>query len=189
MTSPNSRQSLAAVLQEAAAAYQEAHVIQHCAVCAQPCCRLDALVLELNWPQVKGLWRLEESRGAFDKRLSSGRGPVEIRAGNGLYYAHRKACPAYDEAGHSCRVYDQAIKPAGCSDFPVYEDGDRVMADLRCEAVTIETLATWIARAVGPEFRIVQSADRDFPFLVSLELKKQGAKPKSKPRQRRQRPA
>lgn len=177
MSSRGSRQVPAETLQAAAAAYQTAHVIDHCASCSKPCCRLDALVLELNWKQVKVFWRLEESRTAFDRRLASGQGPEEIRAGgDGLYYAHRKACPAYDETGRGCRVYDQPIKPAGCTDFPVYEDGDRVMADLRCEAVDIDVLADWIARAVGPEFRVVRSADKDFPFLVSLFVKRAGDK-------------
>lgn len=127
-------------------------------------------------------WRLEESRTAFDRQLSSGKGPEEIRAGNGLYYIHHKACPAYDETHRSCRVYDQTLKPAGCTDYPVYGDGDCVIADLRCEAVDLDVLTAWIARAVGPEFRIIQSADKDFPFLISLSIRKLGAKPKSRER-------
>lgn len=178
MSSPRFRQRVAAALQAAAASYQEAHVIEHCAVCVKPCCRLDTHVLELNWKQVKVFWRLDESRAAFDTRLAAGQGPEEIRAGNQLYYVHRKACPAYDDAGHSCRVYDQAIKPAGCTDYPVYWDGDRIVADLRCEAVDIEVLSAWIARALGPEFRIIRSADRDFPFLVSLSARRVGTTPR-----------
>ena len=108
-------------------------MIHHCAVCKSPCCRLDTHVLELEWQQVKVFWQLAESRQQFDKRLAAGKGPEEIRAAGGRYFAHRKPCPAYDEAGHSCRVYDQAIKPAGCSDYPVYGDGDCLIADLRCE--------------------------------------------------------
>ena len=53
MSPPTSRQGLATNLQAAADSYQRANVIQHCAVCANPCCRLDRLVLELNWKQVK----------------------------------------------------------------------------------------------------------------------------------------
>ena len=172
-------QQLAEQLRLAAASYQNAHVISHCTACTQPCCKLDVQVLELNWQQVKVLWRLEESRAAFDRRLSSGSGPEEIRAADGLYFAHRKPCPAYDEVQRSCRVYDQAIKPVGCSDYPVYEDGDCIVADLRCEAVDIEGLVAWLANALGPEYRVVQSADKDFPFLVSLFVRKVGAKPKS----------
>jgi len=171
MSSKDARRLLAKELAAAAAAYQAAVVVPHCAECAKPCCRLDPLVLELEWKQVKVFWRLEESRTAFDKRLSSGKGPEEIRAGNGLYYIHRKVCPVY-EAGRSCRVYGQELKPPGCSDFPVYEDGGCIVADLRCEAVDREALVAWIARSVGPEYRIVHSADQEFPFLVSLSVKR-----------------
>lgn len=162
--------NLAATLREAAAAYQNAHVIQHCARCAKPCCRLDVLVLELGWKQVKAFWRINQSRALFDQRLAAGDGPAEIRAGDGRYYVHTKTCPAYDATHRSCRVYGQALKPVGCTDFPVYEDGDCVIADLRCEAVDITVLADGMARAVGAEFRISQSADQDFPFLVTLSV-------------------
>lgn len=173
------RQRLAVQLQVAAASYQDAHVIHRCAGCVKPCCRLDLLVLELNWKQVKVFWRLKESRAAFDRRLSSGNGPEEIRAGDGHYYSHTKACPAYDETRRACRVYGQTLKPAGCTDYPVYEDGGCVIADLRCEAVDTAVLADWIARAVGPEFRIVQSADKNFPFLISLSVRRVVAKGQS----------
>ena len=172
MSPRNPRRALAIELAAAAADYQAAAVIPHCATCSKPCCRLDPLVLELDWKQVKVFWLLDESRTAFDRRLASGRGPEEIRAGNGRYYVHGKSCPAYDEAGASCRVYGQEIKPVGCSDFPVYEDGGDIVADLRCEAVDIKALADWIARAVGPAFRVVQSADKEFPFMVSLAVKR-----------------
>lgn len=90
----------------------------------------------------------------------------------GLYYAHTKICPAYDEAQGSCRVYGRETKPSGCTDFPVYEDSGCVIADLRCKAVDLEALAAWIASSLGTEFRIVQSADAEFPFLVSLSLRR-----------------
>ena len=160
--------SLAAAL----AGYQAAVVIPHCAECAKPCCRLDPLVLELDWKQLKALWQIEASRTTFDRQIASGKGPKEIRAGNGLYYAHRKVCPAYDEAHRTCRVYDQPIKPAGCTDFPVYADRGTVIADLRCEAVDLEVLSSWIVRSVGQAFRVVQSADEAFPFLVSLSVRR-----------------
>lgn len=187
MSAPNTRRSLGKELAAAAAAYQTADVIPHCAVCAQPCCKLDTLVLELEWKQIKSFWRLEESRPGFDKRLSSGQGPVEIRAGDdGLYYVHSKPCPAYDEAGHACTIYGQELKPLGCSDFPVYEDQGSVVADLRCEAVNLEALTAWIARSVGPEFRIIQTADREFPFLVTLSVRRVSgaASPNKRPRHR-----
>jgi hypothetical protein len=166
------RRRLVTELAAAAADYQVAAVIPHCAGCLKPCCKLESLVLELEWKQVKSFWRIADSRPAFDRRLSSGQGPEEIRAANGLYYIHRKACPAYNEANGSCSVYGQAIKPVGCTDFPVYEDSGSVVADLRCEAVDIDALMAWIARAIGPEFRIVQSANKEFPFLVTLSVKR-----------------
>ena len=176
MSRRNAPPPLAKELAAAAAAYQVAAVIPHCSVCAKPCCRLDSLVLELEWQQVKVFWQVGESRNAFDKRLSSGKGPEEIRAGNGLYYIHSKACPAYDETGRACKIYGQEIKPLGCSDFPVYEDQGCVIADLRCEAVDLKALTAWIARSVGEEFRVVQSADKEFPFLVTLSLKRAGGR-------------
>lgn len=172
MSNRESRRLLAEGLTIAAANYQVAVVIPHCATCAKPCCRLDPLVLELDWQQLRALWQLKESRTAFDRRLFSDKGPEEIRAANGLYYAHRKVCPAYDETQHACRVYDQGLKPVGCSDFPVYRDRGSIIADLRCEAVDLEALVTWIARAVGREFRVVQSADAEFPFMVSLSVRR-----------------
>lgn len=158
-------------LARAASAYQVAEVIPHCASCAQPCCRLQSLVLELEWKQLKSFWRLDAARPAFDRRLAAGEGPAEIRAANGLYYVHGKACPVYDEVDGSCQVYDRAIKPVGCSDFPVYEDGDCLVADLRCEAVDLAALTGYVARSVGPGARIVQVADEEFPFLVTLSLR------------------
>ena len=161
---------LAQTLADAAAAYQTLAVIPHCPSCAAPCCKLDKLVLELDWAQVKGLWQLEESRKEFDKRLAAGRGPIEIRPANGLYYAHSRPCPAFD-ASCGCTVYTTPLKPVGCSDFPVYEDGGEITADLRCEAVDLEALKAELSKALGPQARIRQSADRDFPFLVTLAVK------------------
>ena len=163
---------LADELAAAAAAYQAKTVIPHCPQCSNSCCRLDPLVLELEWKQVRTFWQIEEARASFDRRLAAGHGPQEIRATNGLYYAHGKPCPAFNEATASCSVYGQAIKPAGCSDFPVYEDGGVIVADLRCEAVNRETLTHWIEQAVGDGFRITWSADPEFPFMVTISLKK-----------------
>lgn len=172
MSSRESCRLLAKELAAAASAYQVEVVIPHCTQCSKPCCRLDPLVLELDWKQLKTIWRIEESRSVFDRKLCSGKGPKDIRAAGGLYFAHGKACPAYDETGHSCRVYGQEVKPVGCSDFPVYEDGNNVVADLRCEAVDLDALIAWLARAVGPEFRVVHSADKEFPFLITLSLRR-----------------
>ena len=172
MTSRPPSRRLSDQLAAAAADYQAAVVIPHCPQCSNSCCRLDPLVLELEWKQVRTLWRIDEARAAFDRRLAAGQGPQEIRAGNGLYYAHGKPCPAFDEAAANCRVYGQTVKPAGCSDFPVYEDGGVIVADLRCEAVDRVGLGVALGRAIGPDYRIVADADPDFPFLVSLEARR-----------------
>jgi Fe-S-cluster containining protein len=174
----SARRSLATELAAAAAAYQTADVIPHCTQCAKPCCKLDALVLEMEWKQIKTLWKVSDSRAVFDKQLAAGEGPQEIRESEGLYFVHSKPCPAYDQAGGSCQIYGQALKPVGCSDFPVYEDRGSIMADLRCEAVDLKALTAWIARTLGPEVRIVQSADREFPFLVTLSVRSSGNKRK-----------
>ena len=174
----SARRSLATELAAAAAAYQTADVIPHCTQCAKPCCKLDALVLEMEWKQIKTLWKVSDSRAVFDKRLAAGEGPQEIRESEGLYFVHSKPCPAYDQAGGSCQIYGQALKPVGCSDFPVYEDRGSIMADLRCEAVDLKALTARIAHALGPEVRIVQSADREFPFLVTLSVRSSGNKRK-----------
>jgi Fe-S-cluster containining protein len=184
MSSGESRRLLAKELAAAITAYQDAIVIQHCAKCAKPCCRLDPLVLELDWKQLKALWQIEESRKAFDRRLCSGKGPEDIRAGDGFYYAHGKVCPAYDEAGWSCKVYGQELKPSGCSDFPVYEDRGGVVADLRCEAVALDELVAWMARAAGTGFRITTSANEEFPFLVTLSVRRAGGTETVSKRQR-----
>lgn len=171
MSKQSPRQRLAKELATAAATYQTSAVIPHCPSCAAPCCKLDKLVLELDWAQTKGLWRLEESRKEFDKRLAAGRGPIEIRPANGLYYAHSRPCPAFD-AAVGCTVYTTPLKPVGCSDFPVYENEGEIMADLRCEAVDLEALKASLAQNLGPDLQIRQRADRDFPFLVTLAVKK-----------------
>ena len=174
----SSRRSLATELAAAAAAYQTADVIPHCTQCAKPCCKLDALVLEMEWKQIKTLWKISDSRAVFDKRLAAGEGPQEIRESEGLYFVHSKPCPAYDQAGGSCQIYGHALKPVGCSDFPVYEDRGSIMADLRCEAVDLKALTARLARTLGPDVRIVQSADREFPFLVTLSVRSSGCKRK-----------
>ena len=174
----SARRSLATELAAAAAAYQTADVIPHCTQCAKPCCKLDALVLEMEWKQIKTLWKVSDSRAVFDKQLAAGEGPQEIRESEGLYFVHSKPCPAYDQAGGTCQIYGQALKPVGCSDFPVYEDRGSIMADLRCEAVDLKALTARLARTLGPDVRIVQSADREFPFLVTLSVRSSGCKRK-----------
>lgn len=176
MNPKDRRRHVAQAFADAVEAYQTRDIIPHCPNCTRPCCGLDPLVLELEWKQVKVFWRIEEGRQAFDKRLQNGQGPQEIRAANGLYYAHGKPCPAFDAQGGLCTVYNQPLKPQGCSDFPVYEDGDCLVADLRCEAVKLADLREEVSQRLGPDYRLVSTADEDFPFLVTLAVKAGGRK-------------
>lgn len=162
---------LAQRLAQAAEAYQAAVVIPHCARCSAPCCRLDKLVLDLEWRQVRVLWQVQAPRAEFDRELDAGQGPQEIRRAHGRYYVHQKPCPAYDAARPGCRIYDQPLKPAGCSDFPVYEDGGVIVADLRCEAVAVDSLRARLSEVIGPGKQLRQSADRDFPFLLEFSVR------------------
>lgn len=154
------------MLGRAAADWQARHVIRHCARCAEPCCRLRTVVLELDWRRLKVLYRVDEPRRSFDARLSSGAGPAHIRKQGDRYFAHGRPCPAFDEASRRCAVYRTEDKPPTCTDFPVYQDGDVVTADRRCEAVDIEALRAHVQQAVGAP--LVAEPDADFPELVSL---------------------
>ena len=171
MTSRPPSRRLSDQLAAAAADYQAAVVIPHCPQCSNSCCRLDPLVLELEWKQVRTLWLIDEARAAFDRRLAAGQGPQEIRRAHGRYYVHQKPCPAYDAARPGCRIYDQPLKPAGCSDFPVYEDGGVIVADLRCEAVAVDSLRARLSEVIGSGKQLRQSADRDFPFLLEFSVR------------------
>jgi Fe-S-cluster containining protein len=114
--------------------HQDRVIIPHCPSCSRPCCRLTDLVLDLDWTEVQTLYRIGSSKRAFDAKLRDGSGPTSIRAQDGRYFAHGEPCPAYG-ADQRCGVYNTKAKPIGCSDFPVYIDGDVVVADKRCEAL------------------------------------------------------
>ena len=159
---------IAEKLASAAASYQATAVIPHCPTCRAPCCKLDKLVIDLSWKQVKTLWQINTARQEFDQSLANGQGPEEIRSANGRYYIHSKPCPAYDTGLPGCRIYGQALKPPGCSDFPVYEDENVIVADLRCESVNLDQLSDHLARAIGPDYRVTRSANPEFPFLVEF---------------------
>ncbi len=151
-------------LRGVARGYQAEVVIPQCGGCRRPCCRLESLVIELDWPRLRALWGIEEAREAFDRRLARGEGPPEIRAEGGMYYAHGSVCPAF--RGGRCAVYDTPTKPAGCTDFPVYEDEGRLVADLRCEAVDPDEVEARLLAAFPPPARLRRRPDRRFPFLV-----------------------
>jgi Fe-S-cluster containining protein len=163
------------ILRQLADAYQAEVVIPHCHSCRRPCCRLETLVLELDWRRLKGLWELTISRGEFDRTLEAGKGPPEVRANGGLYYAHGRTCPAFDEGSGLCRVYGGPLQPLGCRTFPVYEDRGGLVADLRCEALDAEALAGRVRAALGGEFAVAARPDPEFPFLVSLLCRRRPA--------------
>ncbi len=158
------RSGLVSLLREVARDYQTGAVIPRCETCRNPCCRLDTLVLGLDWPRLRALWGLDESQAAFDQRLARGEGPPEIRADGGMYYAHGIVCPAFRNG--RCAVYDTEAKPSGCTDFPVYEEEGRLVADLRCEAVDPDEVEARLLDAFLPPARFRRRPDRRFPFLV-----------------------
>lgn len=168
-TLPLNARDRSTTLRRLAARYQAEHVVPRCGTCRVPCCRLETLVLELDWRRLSGLWRITGSRRGFDAALARGEGPPEIRAAEGLYYAYRRVCPAYDEPSRRCRVYDGRLKPAGCTDFPVYEEEGCVTADLRCEAVDLDLLERALREGVHPDEAFVCTENKDFPFLVRFE--------------------
>ncbi len=139
------------------AAFQRERVIPHCPRCSRPCCALTDVVLDLSFAQVQGLYQIASSKKAFDRAL-----PPSIRTQGGRYYAHGAPCPAFDTAAQSCRVYGTATKPQGCSDFPVYEDGEAVTVDLRCEAARahLPALRERLVAAVGA---LDERPDDEFP--------------------------
>jgi Fe-S-cluster containining protein len=155
-----------------AAAFQREEIIPRCGSCRKVCCRLESLVLELGWRRLAALWGVRGSRRAFDAALARGEGPPEIRAEAGFYYAHGAPCPAYSEADGTCRVYGGWLKPPGCGDFPVYADGDGLVADLRCGSLDERALGAFLERAIEPGECFVRSEDPDFPFLVTFRIRR-----------------
>lgn len=160
---------LSAIFREVARTYQARAVVPHCPVCRKACCRLDQLVLELDWSRLRLLWDLNVSRRAFDAALERGEGPAEIRAQEGLYYVHGRVCPAYRR--RRCSVYGSRLKPPGCEDFPVYEQDGALVADLRCEAVELDALEASLRRAFGIQVRLTAHENLEFPFLVSFRAR------------------
>lgn len=165
-------------LLRAARAFEDDVVIPHCVSCARPCCGLTDVVLELDFQQVKDLYKIERSKKELDRAL-----PSSIRKQGERYYAHGEACPAYDLTTKKCRVYATKTKPQECSDFPLYGDGDVVTVDLRCEAVAahVEALRARLRAAVPG---VVEARDAEFPdtFLTFRPAPLTSTKSKAKKR-------
>ncbi len=144
-------------------------VIPHCSVCKRPCCALTDVVLDLSFTEAAGLYAIGTNKKKdFDANL-----PAAIKKQGPRYYAHGTPCPAYDVEGHRCEVYETPKKPRGCSDFPIYSDGDGVTADLRCEAVFAarESLQPLLQAAVGDDVIVHEDEDEQFPdFFVHFSI-------------------
>lgn len=132
-------------------AWQREHIIPHCPECAKPCCNLDELVLDLSKRELAALYQITP------KKL-----PAHIKAHEGRYYAHGKPCPAYVDK--KCTHY--ATRPEGCRDFPIYQDGDAITVDTRCEAVNADA----VERALKASFDRVERAESGFAELLVFEI-------------------
>ena len=143
-----------ASLRTLAATFQTARIIPHCPTCARPCCGLTDVVLDLSRAEADTLYRIG--------RRSSKRQPLPstLREEAGRFYAHGAPCPAYVD--QRCSIYGTPNKPSGCTDFPLYLDGDLLTADRRCEALEehLTELRTRVDEVLGAE--LVELADPDF---------------------------
>ncbi len=147
-----------------AADVQRELIVPHCPRCTRPCCALTDVVLDLSFHEVRALYRIEKSQRDFDRAL-----PLQLKKAQGRYFAHQTPCPAFESATHRCTVYGTADKPQGCTDFPVYRDGDGLTVDLRCEAA-VAALPELQARASQAVGEVVQTHDEQFPdAFVRLE--------------------
>lgn len=173
-------------LRALAARFQDEHIIPHCVKCAQPCCKLDDVVLDLSFAQVQTLYRIGSTKKAFDQAL-----PPMIKRQGDRYYAHGTTCPAYDTATKLCRVYTTKAKPEGCTDFPIYvDDGDSdddadalLVADRRCEAVRAHEAA--LVAAAAKAGATERDVDDDFPDLFLHLRIPLAPPPKAQPKRRR----
>lgn len=156
---------------EAAEAYQRAVVIPHCTSCKKPCCKLDELVLELSWKTTQKLYKITTTRRDFDQRLADGEGPPDLKESHGTYYAHGQPCRGYDVEKQTCTIYNTDYKPEGCSEFPVYVDGDAITADLRCEATNADELQAHLEKTFGRKVR--RTVDHQYAFFVTYEIERQ----------------
>ena len=147
-------------MKDVAADIQQRSIIPHCAVCARPCCKLDDVVLELDWKRAQALYQITSSRRAFDRSP-----PPDIKVHRGRYYAHGKPCPAYVD--RRCAVYGTDVKPPECSDFPIYADGDALTVDTRCEAVDVDAVEADLRARFK---RVTRSADPEHAMFVTFDV-------------------
>lgn len=155
-------------LQRSLNKYQTREIISHCQVCRRPCCKLTNVVLEFDWKHLRKLYSIELGQNAFDRSLRDGSGPEYVRKQAGLYYTHGSPCPAYDDVTGRCRHYHSRLKPDNCTDFPLYLNGETIVADLRCEAMDKDRLLTQLQHAL-PTRRFSTRPDPEFPILVYID--------------------
>jgi Fe-S-cluster containining protein len=153
--------------------HQATHIIPHCPTCSRPCCALTDVVLDLSFTQLQKLYQITSTKRQLDAAVDAGRGPSWLKRAHGRYYTHEEPCPAYttDAANPShkhCAVYGTDAKPNGCDDFPLYVDGDVVVADRRCEAMNIDVLRAEL-RAAGLSSTLMA---QEFDELVNLRIGK-----------------
>lgn len=153
-------------MRRAVDAHQARVIIPHCPECTKPCCNLDELVLEMEWKSAQALYQIKGTRAAFDTMLHEGEGPPDLKEHHGKYYAHTKPCRAYVDK--KCTVYGTDKKPEGCSDFPLYVDGDAVTADKRCEAIDIERVQADLEASLGCTLK--RTVDAQYDFFVTFEI-------------------
>jgi Fe-S-cluster containining protein len=177
--------SVVARLSAAAKAWERDVVIPHCRQCSRPCCALTDVVLDLSPREVQTLYRIGPSTKAQDL-------PSTIRRQGQRFFAHGQPCPAFDTDSHRCGVYDTDEKPSGCSDFPVYADGDGITADRRCEAVkaNLAGLEDALVEALDDGATLTVATDPDFPdtfvfFQVEAAPKTRASAKASAPRAKR----
>lgn len=157
-------------LDQLASEYQRQHVIPHCASCSRPCCMLTDVVLEFEWPHYVSIYNIDVPQREFDKSLRDGSGPQDVRKMDGIYYTHGAPCPGYDLQTKTCKLYGSELKPENCSDFPVYRDGNILVADTRCEAVDVATFLRHLQQAL-PDIEMHNVPDDEFPVINRISFR------------------
>ncbi|HEY4223426.1 MAG TPA: hypothetical protein VGO62_18840 [Myxococcota bacterium] len=161
---------------------QARDIIPHCAVCQRPCCKLDDVVLALEWPQARDLYQIKTRKKEFDANL-----PPYIKEDRDMYYVHKRPCPAYVDK--KCSVYGSKTKPQSCTDFPIYaevdddDETDFLTVDTRCEAVNLKTIEAEVV-ARYPKHQVLVHPDDEFPEIVTIKLASTPAAPRSRPSRR-----
>ncbi len=163
-------------LQAMAADYQTRNIIPHCRACRRPCCRLTDVVLEFHWREFARIYDIQSSQRDFDRSLADGSGPAYVRKMDGIYYTHGQPCPAYEAATGACALYHSPLKPQNCSDFPLYRDGNSLVADSRCEAVDVTALLRQL-RQDHPALEFTPASRAEYGVLHRIKVRRRARPP------------